>query len=496
MANYTHIRGKVFAIGVNKYDNTKKQLDNAVIDASEIASKFRELGYIVEEPQLNVGVYDADAKFEDFCKDLKNFDVSIFYFAGHGIEIEGKNYLCFKDTQFTGVMDTTKRTAFDLQDTIKKMHGTGCRMVITIIDACRDNPFDENENRGWGSIDLAPIYTPKGTMVAYSTSPGETASDGVKGEHSIYTKALLHYLDEEGLEVEMFFKKVRSMVHALSGEKQTSWEHTSLIGEFSFNSGKVVGAADLGYSMNVICDQEFDVTEPTIGRIISEFRVYTYDNQASALGAFEKIDPRKLTPDQMFIVGRNILQAAVGNCWACQSFIKDPAKLARYSFDGANHVLNGILFEVYFNHECHFRGAGAKTMFLDVLMKYTKNQALVCSFDFITRALSGYTNRMLFVPSQEPSKVDINISLRNGLIDYYFKDVQCHFINSAKYNGIELLTDEENDIFPNRNDMYTIKELRDLLCKHYIIPPSYLNLNTDIDVEFNIWLDKRFRKSI
>lgn len=56
MANYTHIRGKVFAIGVNKYDNTKKQLDNAVIDASEIASKFRELGYIVEEPQLNVGL--------------------------------------------------------------------------------------------------------------------------------------------------------------------------------------------------------------------------------------------------------------------------------------------------------------------------------------------------------------------------------------------------------------------------------------------------------
>lgn len=496
MATYNHVRGKVFVVGSNVYEHTSKQLKNAVNDATSIAAKFNELGYVVYTPQIDVSVYDADAALSDFCSDLKDYDVAIFYFAGHGIEIKGKNYLCFRDTQFTGVEKTTIRTSLDLQDTIKQLHETGCRMIITIVDACRDNPFAEDEGRGWGSINLAPIYTPKGTMIAYSTSPGEKASDGGDAGHSVYTQSLLNYLDKEGLEIEAFFKKVRSMVYSLSGEKQTSWEHTSLIGEFSFNSGKIISAAELGYGVTAICDKDYDMTDPEIGKVLTKFKTYTYDVQASGLELFESLNSRKLKPDQLFVIGRNILQAANGNCWACQGFIRDANRIAQYSHDGFNHVLNGILFEVYFNSECHFRGESCKRAFLDDLMALAKNDTFKSSFEFIQKALSAHSNKVLFIPQKDAQPVDLILGLEEATVDYAWSNVEALKIVSAKYDGTELLTDEENNVFPSRPDLNSLDQLKEMLCKHYVIPDRYLNIIGDKEIDKSLYVEKRFKKII
>ena len=131
-----------------------------------------------------------------------------------------------RDTPIGEYAETTIRYSVDLQKCIKGLHETKCKMIIVIIDACRNNPF-EGKERGWGSVNLAPLFAPKGTLIAYSTSPGEKADDFGMDGHSVYTGALLKHLKEEGLEIETFFKKVRSTVDAMTNGKKTSWEHTS-----------------------------------------------------------------------------------------------------------------------------------------------------------------------------------------------------------------------------------------------------------------------------
>lgn len=129
----------------------------------------------------------------------------------------------------------------------------------------------------------------KGTLIAYSTSPGERASDFGMDGHSVYTGALLKHLKEEGLEIETFFKKVRSTVDAMSGGRKTSWEHTSLIGSFCFNTGKLIHVDDIDYMMWAIHDDEVENQLLQTMSIIKGLRSYNYDKQNDAIKALKEL---------------------------------------------------------------------------------------------------------------------------------------------------------------------------------------------------------------
>src|SRR5208283_746218 len=105
---------------------------------------------------------------------------------------------------------------------------------IIILDACRNNPYERAWHRASGVRGLAPIYAPKGTLIAFATSPGQVASDG-RGRNGAYTEALLRHIDTPDSSIEEMFKRVRNTLNAMTKQKQTSWEHTSLSGEFFFN---------------------------------------------------------------------------------------------------------------------------------------------------------------------------------------------------------------------------------------------------------------------
>lgn len=251
-----YYRGKALVVGNDHYDQVKPDLDNAVSDAKSIYEAFKDLGFMMMPEAYNIKVDKFDELFEKFKSDLGHYEVGVLYFSGHGVEIKGKNYLIMRDTPIGEYAETTIRYSVDLQKCIKGLHETKCKMIIVIIDACRNNPF-EGKERGWGSVNLAPLFAPKGTLIAYSTSPGEKADDFGMDGHSVYTGALLKHLKEEGLEIETFFKKVRSTVDAMTNGKKTSWEHTSLIGSFSFNSGKMVHVDDVGYDSMVLRDAQY-----------------------------------------------------------------------------------------------------------------------------------------------------------------------------------------------------------------------------------------------
>lgn len=499
MANDIFYRGKAFVVGNDHYDQMKPDLDNAVNDARGIYEAFQKLGFMMMEPAYDITIDRFDELFKDFKSDLRNYEVAVLYFAGHGIEIDGNNYLIMMNTPKTENPKSTMRYSQNLQEAIEEMHGTGCKMIIVIIDACRDNPFAGVE-RGWGSVNLAPIFAPKGTLIAYSTSPGERAADFGMDGHSVYTGAFLRHLKEEGLEIETFFKKVRSTVNAMTGGKKTSWEHTSLIGSFSFNSGKMVQIDELSYAITSIRDRDFDITNNAVGKVVQGLKTYNWFNQNDSVDDFLKLRPETISKDELFVVGRNLLQAAVGDSRSAQNLILNPQKLINYTIDGSNHLLNGVLFEIYFNSKGLFRYHGFKTMFLNQLLEYSTNERLKCSFDFIERALKSFSHQLMFVPSVNRTVVDINVRIEQTEIKQPFEDTSelrdC--ITSITFEGHELLAgQEDNNTFPFASEWTLNKnELIQILSEGYAIPTSRLNLiyNKDTGRE-RVWFDRKFRRN-
>ena len=133
-------RGLAYVVGINTYTQTRK-LSNAVFDAQSIAAELKALGFYVIE-SYDIDFMNFIKQFEDFRSELSKFNVGLFYFAGHGVEFEGKNYLLLTDSSVEN-KTAIEHSTFDLQSIVSDMHKSGCKMNIQIIDACRDNPYEE-----------------------------------------------------------------------------------------------------------------------------------------------------------------------------------------------------------------------------------------------------------------------------------------------------------------------------------------------------------------
>lgn len=207
-------------------------LRNPMNDAIEIASRLRSFGF---EVMLKMNVKQDDMKqiIRDFGVKLKEKGgIGVFYYAGHGIQVDGKNYLVPVDANIEKRLDI-EMEAVKLQRVLNELEHANNQMNLVILDACRDNPYSglRSTNKG-----LAPVYgSPVGTFIAYATSPGQAASDG-DSNHGLYTQELLTVLDNcKGMSIEDVFKLVRSSVSQKSENNQIPWENSSLIGNFIIN---------------------------------------------------------------------------------------------------------------------------------------------------------------------------------------------------------------------------------------------------------------------
>ena len=494
MKGAIYSKGAALIIGINEYEAANK-LSKAINDAKAVADALSKLSFYVDL-FIDANIDICDKAIDNFISSLDKFDVGVFYFAGHGIEVDGENYLLAQNTPVENKAGAI-RYSINLQNIVKKMHQSGCKTNILIIDACRDNPYPNT--RGFGTTNLAPMFAPKGTIIAYSSSPGERAKDGGMGDNSIYTGALIKHINEPGLPIEEFFKRVRTSVYTLSQQQQTSWEHTSLIGNFSFNSGQLIHSLGLPYSPIVIADKDFDYSDPLIEDIIKKFKSYNYYTQNTALDLFKRLPLKDLNSNQLFIIGRNILQAAYGECWECQSFINDGDALERYSVDGNNHLLNGILFEMYFNSEGHFRFGRKKGYnVIDALIGHSKRERLKSAFSFIKTILLPFSNRLLFYPSESPMSVSINVlaNITRKKELWSDKEVEICLIDAIKFNDIDLLNEDGTDgmEFFVPTTYNSIGELTKKICEIYTIPEKYLTITSSIEFENReIYLNGKFR---
>jgi hypothetical protein len=207
-------------------------LRNPINDARAMKTALEKLGFTVMKCE-NCSQNDMKRMIDDFGSKLQNYDVGLFFYAGHGIQVNGNNYLVPVDSKLEYERDV-EYNCVQAGRVLGKMESAKSKINLIILDACRDNPFARSWSRSTSSKGLAFMNAPSGSLIAYATSPGNTASDG-SGTNGLYTSAILQYIGQSDLQIEDMFKKVRQKVIKDSGGKQTPWESTSLTKDFYFS---------------------------------------------------------------------------------------------------------------------------------------------------------------------------------------------------------------------------------------------------------------------
>ncbi len=213
-------------IGNNKYDSNKlPYLRNPINDAKAIAKKLKKLGFKVSYGE-NLTVREMDKKLRKFSTKLKDGGVGLFFFAGHGIESEGKNYLLGKNSNLEQ-KDEIAYESLELNKVLDKMQNSGNRLNIVLLDACRNDPFSRS---GGGGLAKS---TARGTYIAYATSPGDVASDG-NGKNGVFTSQIIKHIEEPDLPIESMFKRVKKGVLESTNYMQRPWVSNDIVGDFFF----------------------------------------------------------------------------------------------------------------------------------------------------------------------------------------------------------------------------------------------------------------------
>ena len=205
-------------------------LRNPVNDVRAMAQRFKDLGFTVLVHE-NATKRTMEAAIIEFGRRLAEGGVGAFYYAGHGLQVRGRNYLVPVDAEIEDEA-STRVAAVDVELLLEQMAEAKNRVNMVILDACRNNPF-ERRMRG-ASRGLAAVDAARGTLVAYATAPGSVAADG-DGKNGLYTEELLEALREPGLKIEEVFKRVRINVARRSKGAQTPWESSSLTGDLVVN---------------------------------------------------------------------------------------------------------------------------------------------------------------------------------------------------------------------------------------------------------------------
>lgn len=207
-------------------------LRNPVNDAQDIAR-------VLKERQFDVTLLtDSDQRgmvkaIRRFGKKLKRGEVGLFYYAGHGMQVNGRNYLIPVGANISEEHEVSLESV-DVNRVLGYMANAGNRLNMVILDACRDNPFARSFRSS--AKGLAQMDAPAGTLIAYATAPGKTAADG-SDRNGIYTKHLLKQIQTPSLEISQMFRHIRAGVQQETGGKQVPWESTSLgPGNFYFTS--------------------------------------------------------------------------------------------------------------------------------------------------------------------------------------------------------------------------------------------------------------------
>jgi uncharacterized caspase-like protein len=222
---------KRLALVIGNGEYLMSPLRNPPNDANVIADELKQLGFEVMV-YTNLSQNDMKTRIREFGDKLSaQKGVGLFYYAGHGMQLNGENYIVPVSAVINKEQDV-ELEAVNLKRILGEMDYAENDLNIIILDACRNNPFARSFRSG-GENGYASVSAPKGTYIAFATAPGSVASDGA-GDNGLYTQELVKALKNPGLKIEDVFKQVRGSVYKISNQEQLTWENSSIFGDFYF----------------------------------------------------------------------------------------------------------------------------------------------------------------------------------------------------------------------------------------------------------------------
>jgi hypothetical protein len=231
-------RRVAFVVGNGTYKNVMP-LQNPPIDAKSMARVLRDAGFDVVEG-INLTRDEMTERLLEFGKKTPGADIAVFYYAGHGIAVDGVNYLLPVDADIKSEMDVKLGNAINVDLTLDQTM-SAAKVKLVFLDACRDNPFAAIIKVGAGTrslsvqTGLAEMKSGEGTLIAFATGPGQAALDGEVGTNSPFTRALVANVTQPGVEIQQAMTQVRAEVNEETNKRQLPWGHTNLIGAVYLN---------------------------------------------------------------------------------------------------------------------------------------------------------------------------------------------------------------------------------------------------------------------
>jgi carboxyl-terminal processing protease len=287
-------------VGNAAYRNVTR-LDNASNDAKLMADTLRGLGFTLVGggAQLDLDKPNFDRMVQSFGNQLMGADVALFYYAGHGVQVRGANYLVPVDANPVREADVD----FQMLETnllLRQMEGSGTKLNLLILDACRNNPFG---GRGLRSTDagLAQMRAPEGTLISFATQPGNVALDGADG-NSPYTKALAQTIKRSGLGIFEAFNEVGLAVKRATGGAQLPWVSNSPIdGSFYFapTANVAVAPAPVAATRDSAAGQVWTATRETTSLAVIEAYIQQYGD--TIYGALARARRDELKKNQVAV---------------------------------------------------------------------------------------------------------------------------------------------------------------------------------------------------
>ena len=290
------VQASRLALVIGNSNYTISPLRNPINDANDVAKILKKLGFEVIL-KTNANRRSMIKAIQKFGRRLHQADVGLFFYAGHGLQVNGHNYLVPVDANIQSEADIEPETV-EAARVLKQMELSNNGINIVILDACRNNPykrsFSRDLTRGLARLDDAPT----GTFIVYATSPGDVAQDG-KGRNSPFTTNLLRALKTmPHLKIEELFKKLaKNMIeNSTNPHPQTPWRHSSLINDFCFST---CPGTDVSQQLR-LCKKHLKANRLTTGRSGTAFVCYkevlTKDpNNLEAKTGLKKIEKRYAT---------------------------------------------------------------------------------------------------------------------------------------------------------------------------------------------------------
>src|SRR4030088_3339585 len=227
-----------FVVGNSAYRNVAP-LPNPAVDAKSMAKLLRNVGFDVVEGS-NLTRDKMTERLLEFGKKAEGADIALFYYAGHGIAVNGTNYLLPVDADLKSEMDVKLGAAINVDVTLEQTMADA-KVKLVFLDACRDNPFAARIRSAKATrsvhvqTGLAELKCGEGTLIAFAPGPGQTALDGEVATNSPFTRALMANIAAPGIEIQQAMTKVRAQVQEETSKGQLPWGHTNLTGTVYLN---------------------------------------------------------------------------------------------------------------------------------------------------------------------------------------------------------------------------------------------------------------------